>query len=267
MDTWYDGITVVLEKLKRVKRLITPLPYVLERDQFYFHILHVYEGMARLLVLYFALWDARLSVAHIPQAQWWHPQFKPHSAGAVGEWGRDMVQTTEALLVSVLAADARHLGTAPDTIFTMVALAAGYVVGIKFLMLRGGIALIGASDLLLARIVSHLGDATCTPGHAAQRSAFLVMGMIARWEGRAGSTGAAVPASYPTPISENDASKATPSPSNFFEPSAFVGSAGMGTGTMLETDFNLFMDSTIPMDPNFWNNFMQTQAELVEGYP
>ncbi|KAJ7481516.1 hypothetical protein FB451DRAFT_1443777 [Mycena latifolia] len=267
VDAWYDGIMVVLEKMKRVRRLLAPLPYVLERDQFYFHILHVYEAMARLLVLYHALWDARVSVGHVPLGASWHPHFKPHGVEAVGEWGRDMIQTTEALLVSVLAADARRLGTAPDNVFTMVALAAGYVVGVKFLMFRGGSVLVGASDLLLARTVAHLGDAASAPGHAAQRAAFLIMGMIAKWEGRGGGgAGAGVPTSYPTPTSENTASQAPPTPSaDFLEPSAFAG-AGAGQLPPLEIDFSMFMDSTIPVDPEFWNNFAQTQSQLLGGY-
>ncbi|KAJ6590986.1 hypothetical protein DFH09DRAFT_191307 [Mycena vulgaris] len=261
VDTWYDGIVVVLEKMKRVKRLLAPLPYVLERDQFYFHMLHVYESMSRLLVLYHALWDARVSVKHIPLGESWHPSFKPHGVEAVGEWGRDMIQTTEALLVSVLAADARLLGTAPDNLFTMIALAAGYVVGVKFLMFRGGSQLVGSSDLLLAKTVAHLSSGACAPGHAAQRSAFLVMGMIAKWESRSGpASAAAQPTSYPTPTSDNTAG---PSADDFLEPSAFPGQPGQ-PGQLPEIDFSMFMDSTISMDAEFWNNLAQTQ--LLAGY-
>ncbi|KAJ7704406.1 hypothetical protein B0H17DRAFT_1193653 [Mycena rosella] len=255
VDNWYDGIMVVLEKMKRIRRLLTPLPYVLEREQFYVHILHVYESMSRLLVLYHALWDARVSVGNLPPGESWHPFFKPHGVEAVGEWGRDMIQTTEALLVSVLAADTRRLGTAPDNLFTMVALAAGYVVGVKFLMARGGTELAGASDLLLARIVAHLNNVACAPGHAAQRAAFLVTGMIAKWEGR--NAGTPAPASYPTPTPSADAD------GDFLEPLAF------NTAQLQQPpdiDFNLFMDSTISMDAEFWNSLAQTQPELLAGY-
>jgi hypothetical protein len=224
---------------------------VLERDQFYFHILHVYVTMARVLVLYHALWDSRASVGHIPRGESWHGFFKPHGVEAVGEWGRDLIQTTEALLVNLLAADAALLSTAPDNLFTMVALAAGYVVGVKFLMFRGGAQLAGASDLLLAKTVAHLSNVACAPGHAAQRAAFLVMGMIAKWEARAGSAEPAQPASYPTPTSDNT--------SEFLEPSAFT-----GEGQHLDIDFSMFMDSTIPVDAEFWNSLAQTQ--LLAGY-
>ncbi|KAJ7507192.1 hypothetical protein B0H11DRAFT_1970649 [Mycena galericulata] len=264
VDSWYDRIMIVLEKMKRAKRLLVPLPYVLEHDQFYFHVLHVYQEMARLLVVYHALWEARVSVGEIPRGQIWHPYFKPHGVETVGEWGRDMIQTAETLLVYVLAADARLLSTAPDNVFTMVALAAGYVVAVKFLMLRGGSVLLGASDLLLAKTITHLNGVACTPGHAAQRAAFLVKGMAAKWEGR-GKPAPPV-ASYPTPTSDRQPdnppapSASTPN-SDFFEASTFL---GQQDGSLPEIDFSMFMDSSIPIDAEFWNSLAQTQ--LLPGY-
>ncbi|KAJ7151428.1 hypothetical protein C8R43DRAFT_1005105 [Mycena crocata] len=266
VDTWYDGIMIVLERLKRVKRLMAPLPYVLDHDQFYFHILHIYEGMARTLVLYHALWDARVSVGHVPLGESWHPYFKPHGVEVVGEWGRDMIQTTENLLVTVLAADSRLLSTAPDNLFTMIALAAGCVVGVKFLMLRGGSELLGASDLLLGRIVAHLSNVACAPGHAAQRAAFLVKGMITRWENRALGTQKTQPvASYPTPTSDQPAehSASGNTPTSDFELSAFP--AQDGTLPPSNIDFSMFMDSTITLDADFWNG-LAAQTDFLAGY-
>lgn len=229
-------------------------------------MLHVYQGMARLLVVYYALWDARVSVGNIPGGETWHSYFKPHGVEAVGEWGRDMVQTAEAILVDILAADARLLGTAPDNVFTMVALAAGYVVGVKFLMFRGGSALAGSSDLILARTVAHLNNVACDPGHAAHRSAFLVKGMLAKWDARSDpqKTASSV-ASYPTPTSDllpDNSAGGTPS-SDYLEPFAFP-TQDPGALPPFEIDFGVFMDSTISLDADFWNNLAQTQ--LLAGY-
>ncbi|KAF7366711.1 hypothetical protein MSAN_00929200 [Mycena sanguinolenta] len=203
VDGWYDEMMIILEKMKRMKRLLAPLPYVLDHHPFYFHMLHIYEEMSRLLVLYHALYDARVSVGHIPLGESWHGYFKPHGAEAVGEWGRDMVLTTESLLVHFLAADRNLLSTSPDNLFTMVALAAGHLVGVKFLMFRGGSRLLGSSDLLLAQLVDLLLSVSCAPGHAPQRTALLIRGMIAKWEGRFKPS--APIASYPTPSSSDRA--------------------------------------------------------------
>ncbi|KAJ7337372.1 hypothetical protein DFH08DRAFT_748674 [Mycena albidolilacea] len=268
VDGWYDGIMIVLEKMKRVKRLMMPLPYVLDHDQFYFHILNVYQDMARLLVLYHALYDARVSVGHVPFGESWHPYFKPHGTEAVGEWGRDMVLATESLLVNFLAADANLLASCPDIVFTMVALAAGHLVGVKFLMFRGGSHLLGSSDLLLARIVALLTSVSCAPGHAPQRTAFLIKGMVAKWEGRFKKP--APIASYPTPTSDHDrpadnsaGMSRTPSNADLVDPSAF---AAIQPGTLppFDIDLNMFMDAT-PFDADFWNDLAQ-QTRLLPGY-
>jgi hypothetical protein len=225
--------------------------------------------MARTLVLYQALYDARVYVGHIPLGESWHPHFKPHGTEAVGEMGRDMLQTAEALLVSLLAADTSLLSTAPDNLFTMVALAAGYLVGVKFLMFRGGNNLLGGSDLLLTKTVTHLNNVACAPGHAAQRAAFLVKGMIAKWEGRSKKPAPAV-ASYPTPTSDRPPDKAASASRNsptdeLLDPSAF--SAGIpATLPPFELDFSMFMDSTIPVDADFWNNLAQQTQQLLPGY-
>ncbi|KAJ7672578.1 hypothetical protein DFH06DRAFT_1036905 [Mycena polygramma] len=272
VDDWYDEMMVILEKMKRLKRLLVPLPYVLDQDQFYFHVLHIYQDMSRQLALYHALYDARVSVGHVKLGESWHQYFKPHGTEVVGEWGRDMVITTEALLVNVLAADTRLLSTAPDNLFTMVALAGGYVVGVKFLMFRGGSHYLGGSDLLLAKVVAHLSSVACAPGHAAQRAAFLIKGMLAKWEAR--SLGPpVVAASYPTPTSDRQsladnlaAPSASTSTENLVDPSAFA--AGNPNATSLppfELDFSMFMDSTIPVDADFWNNLAQ-QTDLLPGY-
>ncbi|KAK7042459.1 hypothetical protein R3P38DRAFT_2890610 [Favolaschia claudopus] len=281
VDSWYDGIMVVVEKLKRVKRLIAPLPYVLERDQFYFHMLQIYEAMAQTIVLYHALYDARVSVGHIPLGESWHPYFKPHGTEVVGEWGRDMIHAAEALLVTVLAVDSNLLSTAPDNIFTMVALASSYLVGVKFLMFRGGTHLLGGSDLLLERTVSLLTRISCGPGHAPQRAAFLTRGMIAKWENRFKKPPSA---SYPTPTSEGaggsssgeqdrrsaDSSPATMPPiSDLTVPSMFS-AAPPGTLANFELDIGMFMsDSSVPFDPNFWNNLAQSSSHMMHGpgYP
>ncbi|KAJ7721016.1 hypothetical protein B0H16DRAFT_379069 [Mycena metata] len=253
IDAWYDEIMIVLERLKRIKRLLAPLPVVLDYHQFYFHMLQIYEDMSRVLVIYHALQDARASAGPIPSGESWHAYFRPHNTEAVGEMGRDLLQTVESLLIHLVTADTRLLNTAPDNLFTMVALAAGYLIGVKFLMARGGSHLLGGSDLILAKTVTHLTSVAVGPGHAAQRAALLLKGMIAKWEGRA-----SVVASYPTPTSDRPTEHTVTTTGNtpipeFLEPSSFPGQQPL-TLPPFELDFNMFMDSTVPLNPDFWNN-------------
>ncbi|KAF8215344.1 hypothetical protein K438DRAFT_2008701 [Mycena galopus ATCC 62051] len=165
VDSWYDKITAILERLKRGRRLLLPLPVMLDHEQFYFHILHIYDGLCRLLVLYHAFWQARIAVGHLSAGEVWHKRFLPHGSPVIDEWGRDMVQTAEAILVYTCQADVGLLSTAPDVFFHMVTLTVGYLVGVKFLMHRGGSQLLGASDLLLPRTATHLIRASRGTGH------------------------------------------------------------------------------------------------------
>ncbi|KAJ7720659.1 hypothetical protein DFH07DRAFT_1008489 [Mycena maculata] len=199
-EEWSHQIKGVLERMKNGRRLLMPLPVVLDSEQSYFHAIHIYLCIPRLLVLYHAFWEARASLPQIPLGQPWHDRFMPHAGGEalLGMWGRDMIQSSEALLVYALSTPTQTLCTAPDTLFNMVVLAAGYVVGAKFLMRRmSGRALLGASDRLLAKTAAHLHRAACGAGHAAQRCALLVQRMIAKWEARDDHD--AAPTSYPTP--------------------------------------------------------------------
>ncbi|KAJ7184736.1 hypothetical protein C8R46DRAFT_1343754 [Mycena filopes] len=213
---WVHDIASVLQQMRRGARLLLPLPVVLEHDQSYFHALDIPLGSARLLLLYHGFWEARRSLPHIPQGQPWHTrfflpggEFEQRSTGRpFFYWARDILQTCEALLVAFLAAppppptsndtQLQPLSTAPDSYFHMIALAAGYLIGGKFLV--GG--LLGATDLILAKTAANLRRAAWGPGHAAHRCALLVEFMIGKW--RAHSEPKASPTSTPGSQTESD---------------------------------------------------------------
>ncbi|KAJ7185706.1 hypothetical protein C8R46DRAFT_385042 [Mycena filopes] len=52
IDDWFDKMTAILESLKRGRRFLLPLPIVLDHEHFFFHMLHVYDGICRLLVFH-----------------------------------------------------------------------------------------------------------------------------------------------------------------------------------------------------------------------
>ena len=132
----------------------------------------------------------------------------PHGEALLAGWGRDMIRTNEALLVHVLAlapsstSEPTRLCTAPDALFSVVSLAAGVLVGIKFLLMRSGARAAeygaGASDLILARVAAVLQMCARGNGHAAQRAALLVQHMLAKWQ--ACDVGVSVP--LPPPDTE-----------------------------------------------------------------
>ncbi|KAJ7108608.1 hypothetical protein C8R44DRAFT_803189 [Mycena epipterygia] len=265
MNDWYDKITVILESLKRGRRLLLPLPIILDHERFYFHILHIYDGICRLLVLYHASWQARAAVGHIPPGKPWHHHFRPRGVNVAGDWGRDMIQTSEAILVYVLQADSGLLGTAPDNFFSMVALVAGLLVGAKFLVeaIPGTdkpMLLLGGSDLLLAKAVSHLSQAACGPGHSARKCALLIKGMIAKWENRGSierPTGSLYSMDAYSPQSSSDGTSSLDS---------FYPTGNLPPITPPELDFSLFLNDPIVLDPEFWKDFQESQ-ELAGGYP
>ncbi|KAF8186901.1 hypothetical protein K438DRAFT_1835240 [Mycena galopus ATCC 62051] len=242
VDSWYDDITRILEKLKRGRRFLMPLPVMLDHEQFYFHILHLYDGICRLLVLYHAFWQARIAVGHYPAGEVWHKRFLPHGVPVVAEWGRDMVQTAEGILVYTCQADVGLLSTAPDVFFHMVTLTAGYLVGVKFLMHRTGSQLCGASDLLLARTATHLIRASHGTGHCAHQCALLIHRMIAKWESRDEKQQPAAPG-HTTPPSGSDSGGSNYADHYFPDTTPLA--------LPPDLDFSTFLDSTMVMG-EFW---------------
>ncbi|KAJ7778200.1 hypothetical protein B0H16DRAFT_1878897 [Mycena metata] len=257
LDDWYDKMTVILESLKRGRRFLLPLPVVVDHEHFFFHILHVYDGICRLLVIYHGHWEARASVGHVPLGEPWSHHFKPHGINVVADWGRDTIQTSEAILVYALQAELELLSTAPDVYFHMIALAAAHVVAVKFLMYRmpGGV-LLGGSDPLLRKVALHLAGAARGPGHAARKCALLIHGMVTKWESRGAS-----PSAFPS----------QPSPSGFATttPPSDHSSDGSSYGYMPsqfappELDFSMFLNSTMALEAQLWPELQENEALTV----
>lgn len=241
---------------------------IFDTDQFYFHSLQISHFVCRILALYHAFWEARSSLPQVPLGQPWHDQFMPRGAGErlVSTWARDLLQTNEALLVAFLSAPTAGLCTAPDTYFNMVALAAGYLVGVKFLVLRVAPtrSLLGTSDLLLAKTVANLQRAACGPGHAAHRCALLVQNMVAKWHAR----------EKPKPEPERPQQTYATPPADFgpqMDDPAMDGSSSVPLaspmpqqsptqdgGLFFDVEF-MFLNSMLSDDTAFWDTLAQEQ--------
>ncbi|KAJ7664095.1 hypothetical protein B0H17DRAFT_303729 [Mycena rosella] len=243
-DEWVRNIRGVLGRMDRGERLLTPLPIILDSERPFFRTLHIPHSTARLLLLYHAL--------RASKAQPWNQIIVP--AGTRGEspraiWARNLLQTSEHILLSALALPAPHLSTAPDAFFSMLALAAGVLVGAKFLVRAHGQGLLGASDLILAKLVKHMDAAKCGEGHAAERCALLMRSLVAKWEARDGA--APQVRSAPTPIQLVDSSKQPLAP----VVSERERSAGEPS---VDLDF-FFLNSMLSDDTAFWDSLAQDQ--------
>ncbi|KAJ7682058.1 hypothetical protein DFH06DRAFT_286369 [Mycena polygramma] len=272
-EEWAQDMKNVLEQMRREKRLLVPLPVILETDQFYFHALNISYEACRLLALYHAFWEARSSLPQIPLGRPWHAQFMASSGERhIFNWARDMLQTCEALLVSFLSAPPSaappvsahmRMRTAPDTYFNIIALAAAYLVGVKFLVRRVGgpehnHTLLGASDLILAQTIATLQRAACGPGHAAHRCALLVQSMVGKWNAR-DSAGLKVP--QPQPLPQDSPSAASPADLGLAQP-VNGGSAAMdaqpfvfeysGSQQGFDMEF-MFLNSMLADDAALWD--------------
>ncbi|KAJ7610129.1 hypothetical protein FB45DRAFT_942790 [Roridomyces roridus] len=218
MEQWTSRVNAVLEDMKRGSRLLGPLPYVLPtQHQPYFHALHITEHTARILVLHNGLLHARRS---LPESSW---RSQIHALGSptkfLGTWSRDFIQTSEVLLVALLGIPTTVLATAPDSVYDMCALAAGYLVGIKLLAFhsskegfRGSGALRGASDLLLRKTARKLSEAgaSCGLDHRAIKCAALVKEMIDKWEARDSGSSDSADSAHPDPLALGGGNRAAP---------------------------------------------------------
>jgi len=202
---FHDQVDEVFQTMVRIQRLMKPLSLVAERDTFYFDILQLYLFTCRLLIDHHAIWEARVAdLTASSNPQWgspaWHDHFKPRGRKVVPLWARDTLVMAESILIVTLQANVDLLGTAPDTIFTMITLGAGVLVGTKFLIEQAGADLEGTSDKLLAKVIGHLAHASNTPGDPVQRCEFMVRGLVNIWERR--NIPRDESSIYPTPSSE-----------------------------------------------------------------
>jgi hypothetical protein len=100
-----------------------------------------------------------------------------------------------------------------------------------------------------------LNRASRGPGHAAQKCALLMSGMIAKWESRETmDRPTAPPSAYSTPSSSDGSSYAQ----------SYYGSSPLAAPPP-ELDFSLFLNNTIALDDQFWKDLQENNQEFT-GY-
>jgi len=207
VDAWYDGMAYVFSNLARIGRLMLPLggeltshidwmnvtyefllfrliSVVTDFDAFYFYMLNIILRSCRLLLLYHATYSARAYFHRTGNDNpFWFRDVRPRGLNIIISWGKESLQISESILVALLEMDVHFLGSTPDHIFTMIAFAAGFLVGVKFLILQGvGVELPGSSEKLLNKSIAHLNHASCSPDSPARKCAKLISGMVSIWD-------------------------------------------------------------------------------------
>ncbi|KAJ3772884.1 hypothetical protein FB446DRAFT_772141 [Lentinula raphanica] len=187
VNHWYDRFVHVLSNLSRVARVLLPLPVVSDFETFYFQMLNILVSTCRLLVLYQTFLSAReyfVRTGNDANPRWFH-EVRPHGLPILISWGRETMAVAESILVQVLEMDFRLLGTSPDYIFNMIAFAASYVLGSKFLVLQTlGVNLPGSTERLLSKCIDRLHQCCYSPDSAARKCAVLMTEMLILWENK-----------------------------------------------------------------------------------
>ncbi|KAJ3812027.1 hypothetical protein F5876DRAFT_38348 [Lentinula aff. lateritia] len=189
VNLWYDGFVHVLSNLSRVARILLPLAVVGDFDVFYFKALNILVRTCRLLILYQASVSARqYFVLKEIDSPFWFREVRPHGLLILITWGKENMAVSESILVLLLELDVRLLGTSPDYIFNMIAFAASYVIGSKFLVLQSiGIDLPGSGEKLLCRTIHKLNQCSYSPDSPARKCATLISWMLSLWEDKLAS--------------------------------------------------------------------------------
>lgn len=243
---------------------------VSEYDQFYFQMSMVTIHTCRLLTIYHLLRSAAIAYSD-QHTESWYQEMKPRALRILSSWGKEAVNVTEAVLVAFLQADKRLVNTTPDTIFHMIGFASGFLVGVKFLLIkRKGVDLLGSSDKLLSRTLDLLSEASFSNDHAATRCAHLVHTMITAWERRHMEhpyVDAAPLGIPPTPpYSDANDSQYVPGQSQsypthsipFWNPPLASHHNPSGAEATLSVDSDIFQD------PGFWASFMGAHSSYPD---
>ncbi|KAJ4479099.1 hypothetical protein J3R30DRAFT_3289733 [Lentinula aciculospora] len=189
VNSWYDGFVHVLSNLNRVARILLPLAVVGDFDVFYFKSLNIIVRTCRLLILYQASLSAReYFVSTERENPFWFREVRPHGLYILITWGKETMAVSESIMVTLLELDLRLLGTSPDDVFNMIAFAASYIIGSKFLVLESiGIDLPGSGEKLLRKTIDKLHQCSYSPDSAARKCADLISCMLSLWENKLAS--------------------------------------------------------------------------------
>ncbi|KAL0580498.1 hypothetical protein V5O48_001485 [Marasmius crinis-equi] len=188
MKSWYRSSENVRKEFSQLERIIQPLGVLAEMDRFYFHILMVLLLSCRFLSVYNAMAVSRVYFMkhhRVEDGAYWYRTVRPHDDNVLIEYGKECLRLSEAILLNMMQTDVHRLGTCPDPIFLMISFAASYLVGVKFMLLRGMQRFLpGSSTIILSSCISHLRRAAYSTDHPANQCANAISTFVSLWENR-----------------------------------------------------------------------------------
>ncbi|KAF5352015.1 hypothetical protein D9758_009425 [Tetrapyrgos nigripes] len=205
VDGWYKQIFDALDFLRISKRLVSPLPILVEHDQFYFRMLEIVLCCCRLIVLQQSLHAARLlftqfaesdaSRASLISPSNSHSSKTPNKHDIMYLWGGDARPLSGNILILLLDADPALLGTSPDYVFHMISFTALFLITYKLVVWNAkGPEILEAEDILLKKVMELLEKTSRVRGfrtgltagieHPAKRSSMLIGGVLGLWKNK-----------------------------------------------------------------------------------
>jgi len=277
MDKFYKEIVAVLAKLDNLIRLISPLPVVVEHENFYFQTLRIYHHTCRLLFIHHCLHDTRRVVVSDknPTDRPWYMLVEYNGVNLASHWGQEALLLAEDILSTTISQPgSKYLGAAPDNVFAMICFAAAFIVMCKISVYQShGEHISGCSDGLLAKIIDRLLQAACGPDHAPARCAQLISGLVAAYEARTMKHSGEIDYFRPQTLPHNISSERTSAVIR--EPEVVTARLDgqsqfdeSWSNSSLSVDLNRLMNSDVMLDSDFWASFMDnftTDVPYLDG--
>lgn len=282
LGKFYHEVIAVLMKFDNVLRLISPLPgmsmslwncyinltpvltVVVEYEIAYFHILKFYHHSCRLLVLHHTLRSIRKVLPNDSDRRWYQDA-EYDGVNVVVLWGHQAILLAEEMLsIAISLLELEQLGTAPDSIFSLLCFAAVFIVMCKYSVHRlHGSHLTGSSDVLLQKIIDRLSRIACGSDHAPAKCAQLLSAMMDTFRARTikvdedSEDGKAQNCELSTTSRESSQSTVEHQPHRIDLP----GIQQSHTDTPWPSldsgvDLNQLMNPDIILDSDFWASFM-----------
>ncbi|KAJ7592994.1 hypothetical protein C8J56DRAFT_930103 [Mycena floridula] len=239
IDEWRVQLTrTTLEPLENVRRVILPLQVLSDHDQFHFHMLMLILNGCKMQICLRALQSLQILLDYPSASELIAETGKPHGIEVLTGYGSELAHLSEAILVSALQTDARIFSMTPDAVFSMIAFAGVFVVGIQCFTLQARrSAPTGSADNLLRRLSAHLQKSSRFPGDVPENCARFLTILLEKLE------------SLRVNVTLLDDSAASPSPGQLSEPSPFA-PIGTEPGMLAWGNAGIFGDSA------FWSQML-----------
>lgn len=217
-------------------------------------------------------------------SQTWFLAAEHNGVNLARSWGHHALVLSEAILIATISrSELALMSTAPDSLFSMITMAAIFVILSKWCVLENiGQQMPGSSDSILEKIIRRLSHIACSPDHFAAKCARVIEAGVHSFRKKSERLDPG-PKPIPKPIvkhfTEYGPTSRSAGVSNGMgtgEYAAESSAAGVAMGTNLApgptdqytfpnfpmSDPNYFMNSDILFDNDFWSMVMNGMSAM-----